>query len=38
MEHIWFLNLVCYLMYAGLVAALVGVVLYAVVHIVKHGI
>ena len=35
---IYFLYLVYYLMQAGLVVALVGIVVYAVVHIVTHGI
>lgn len=38
MEYIDFLYLVYYLMHAGLIVALVGLVVYAVVDIVKHGI
>lgn len=38
MEYIDFLYLVYYLMHAGLVVALVGVVVYAVVDIVTNGI
>lgn len=38
MEYIDFLHLVCWLMRAGLVVALVGIVVYAVVHTITHGI
>lgn len=38
MEELAFLNLVCWLIHAGCIAALVGVVVYAVVHTIKHGI
>ena len=38
MEYIDYLYLVYYLMHAGLIVALVGIVVYAVVHTVKHGI
>ena len=35
---IYFLYLVYYLMHAGLIVALVGIIVYAVVHTIKHGI
>lgn len=38
MEPIDFLCLVYYLMHAGLIVAFVGIVVYAVVDTVKHGI
>lgn len=38
MEFLDFLHLVNCLMLAGSIAALVGLIVYAVVHIAKHGI
>lgn len=38
MEYIDFLYLEYYLMHAGLIVALVGVIVYVVVHTIKHGI
>lgn len=37
MEYIDFLHLVHYLILAGCIAALVGLIVYAVVHTIKHG-